>query len=155
MHLRIESPNVQPWTLFNCWTETTNKQTRSWTNKLEHSELGGEQTGGLKRWSSHRGLQKTPFGKCGQKFGYLSAPVMTIMHQKDNHASEDQENVSKTAPTFSFDAPPLAARANFCPKPHDFTKNGQKTLLNTRTTLEQHSAPMNKEQRSDLLWTLI
>ena len=37
----------------------------------------------------------------------------------------------------------------FAPKPIILPKMGKHTLLNTRTTLEQHSAPMNKEQRSD------
>ena len=39
----------------------------------------------------------------------------------------------QTVPKFPVDAPPLTVRAIFPPKPHNSTKNGQKTLLNTRT----------------------
>lgn len=69
---------------------------------------------------------------------------MTIMHQKRTLAimhqktTEDQEHVKNTVATFPFDAPPLAARSNFCPNPIILPKMGKKTLLtlnNTRTTI--------------------
>ena len=41
------------------------------------------------------------------------------MHQKTKNTLQNGANIS-------FDAPPWAARAIFCPKPHNFTKNGQK-----------------------------
>ena len=71
-------------------------------NKQTWTELGGEQTVGLEQPPGLQN-QKTPFWyKCWPKFGYLSAPVMTIMHQKDNHASRAQETDPKWRFTFKY-----------------------------------------------------
>ena len=67
--------------------------------------------------------------------------------EKDYHASEDQEHVTKRRQHFLL----MRRLANFGPKPHNFTKNGQKNTAEHSTTHEQHSALMNKEQRSDWL----
>ena len=94
-------------------------------------------------WSSHRGLQKPFLMSVWTKFGYLSAPVMTIIHKKTKKlpqkAKKRRFTFSKQRRKFLTTFPLrrlCAAPANFCPKPHHFTKNGQK---NTVRTENKHS----------------
>ena len=104
-------------------------------------------------WSSHRGLQKPFLMSVWTKFGYLSAPVMTIIHKKTKKlpqkAKKRRFTFSKQRRKFLTTFPLrrlCAAPANFCPKPHHFTKNGQK---NTVRTENKHSClwTMNNVQR--------
>ena len=43
-------------------------------------------------WSSHRGLQKPFLMSVWTKFGYLSAPVMTIIHKKTKKLRQNAKN---------------------------------------------------------------
>ena len=76
-------------------------------------------------WSSHRGLQKPFLMSVWTKFGYLSAPVMTIIHKKTKKlpqkAKKRRFTFSKQRRKFLTTFPLrrlCAAPANFCPKPH-------------------------------------
>ena len=120
---------------------------RSALNTVQLLNRNNKQTIGVVNkqlaWSSHRGLQKPFLMSVWTKFGYLSAPVMTIIHKKTKKlpqkAKKRRFTFSKQRRKFLTTFPLrrlCAAPANFCPKPHHFTKNGQK---NTVRTENKHS----------------
>ena len=135
----LEHPNAQPWCYCSlCWTEQqNNKQGHEQTNLNTQSWAVNKQVA----WSGGAATvtTKDPFLlSMDQNLvtwvhqWWQSCIRRTIMHQKTKNTLQNGANIS-------FDAPPWAARANFCPKPHNFTKNGQKNTAehsnNTRTTL--------------------
>ena len=144
------------WTLpgKHCSTVKQKQQTNNWGGEqTKNKQLGAEQTVGLEQ---PPGTAKTLFDECVDQIWILdnlSAPVMTIIHKKTKKlpqkAKKRRFTFSKQRRKFLTTFPLrrlCAAPANFCPKPHHFTKNGQK---NTVRTENKHSClwTMNNVQR--------
>ena len=111
-------------------------------------------------WSSHRGLQKPFLMSVWTKFGYLSAPVMTIIHKKTKKLPQKVRKkpksqkttfyVFETAPTmldYISVAPPLRGAGKFLPQtPSFYQKWAKKHCSNRKQTLMF----VNNEQRSEM-----